>query len=504
MRRPTLLLLRAAARATAAADSALSNPAVGGARDLHTRLLTHAPLRPVASARSTLSPSPPSFTHTTTTFRVGHPSYAADAAAAPTDGPLLTIPLAQTGEGIKECELTAWFVEEGTAVAEFDKLCEVQSDKATVEVTSRFAGVVARKCAAVGDVVQVGQPLLELRLADGGVRVEEDGVLGGDAAGLPPPPPLSPTALHASSPPDEDAPLTHASPAVRRVAKELGVDIDAVRGTGPGGRVVKVDVERAARGVGVAAVVDATPADPSPATDPSSLHTTFTPIRGYRRAMVKTMDAAARVPHFHLHSTARVARLTAVRSVLASDPALNGAKLTMTAFLVKALAQTAAAFPTLNAELTSDAASLALHATVNVGVAVDTPHGLAVPVVKDVSSRSLADVATDLERLRAAAVDASLTQTDVSGATITLSNIGALGGGHATPLVAPPQVAILAVGRAADAPVSDGRGGWRFEPHLPLSWGADHRVVDGATLARASAHLERLLEEPSRLLLKAT
>lgn len=503
MRRPTLLLLRAAARATAAANSALSNPTVSGARDLHTRVLPCAPLRPVASTRSVLSPSLPSSTHKLTTFRVGHPSYAADAAAAPTDGPLLTIPLAQTGEGIKECELTAWFVEEGTAVAEFDKLCEVQSDKATVEVTSRFAGVVARKCAAVGDVVQVGAPLLELRLADGGVRVDDDGALGGDPA-TPPPPPLSPTALHASSPPDEDAPLTHASPAVRRVAKELGVDIDAVRGSGPGGRVVKADVERAARGVGAAVVVaeDSAAAAP-PLTDPS-LHTTFTPIRGYRRAMVKTMDAAARVPHFHLHSTARVARLTAVRSVLASDPALNGAKLTMTAFLVKALAQTAAAFPTLNAELTSDAASLALHATVNVGVAVDTPHGLAVPVVKDVGSRSLADVAADLERLRSAAVDASLTQTDVTGATITLSNIGALGGGHATPLVAPPQVCILAVGRAADAPVSDGRGGWRFEPHLPLSWGADHRVVDGATLARASAHLERLLEEPSRLLLKAT
>ena len=438
-------------------------------------------------------------------YSVGlHPRafYAADAATAPADGPLLTIPLAQTGEGIKECELTAWFVEEGAVVAEFDKLCEVQSDKATVEVTSRFAGVVARRCAAVGDIVQVGAALMELRLADG-VQLDKEGV----SAGLPPPPPPPPTSPPTTHPPDEDAPLTHASPAVRRVAKELGVDIDAVRGTGPGGRVVKVDVERAATSVGgqaasAPAAAQSTASSPLPATDPA-LHTTLLPIRGYRRAMVKTMDAASRVPHFHLHSTARAARLASVRSVLAADPALAGAKLTVTAFLVKALAQTAAAFPTLNSELTPDASSLALHATINVGVAVDTPHGLAVPVVRDVASRSLASIAVELERLRADALDGALTETDVSPCTITLSNIGALGGGHATPLVAPPQVCILAVGRAVDAPVSDGAGGWRAESMLPLSWGADHRVVDGATLARASAHFEKLLEEPTRLLLRA-
>ena len=510
MRRPSLLLRAAAAARTAAAGAPHSTPPITAPRALHTRPTALPASRPVAlralaAAPPTASSSLVNLSNHVASFVGVHPRrfYAADAAAAPTDGPLLTIPLAQTGEGIKECELTAWFVEEGVVVAEFDKLCEVQSDKATVEVTSRFAGVVARRCAAVGDIVQVGAALLELRLADG-VRLEEDG----GSAGLPPPPPPTPTAPHATHPPDQDAPLTHASPAVRRVAKELGVDIDDVRGTGPGGRVVKADVERVAASVGgqavsaPAAAAQSTASSPPPSIDPT-LHTTLLPIRGYRRAMVKTMDAASRVPHFHLHSTARAARLASVRAVLAADPALTGAKLTVTAFLVKALAQTAAAFPTLNSELTPDASSLALHATINVGVAVDSPHGLAVPVVRDVASRSLASIAVELERLRAASLDGALTETDVAPCTITLSNIGALGGGHATPLVAPPQVCILAVGRAVDAAVSDGAGGWRAEPTLPLSWGADHRVVDGATLARASAHFEKLLEEPTRLLLRA-
>jgi 2-oxoisovalerate dehydrogenase E2 component (dihydrolipoyl transacylase) len=364
-----------------------------------------------------------------------------------------------------------------------------------VDVTSRFAGVVVRRCAAVGDIVQVGAPLLELRVAEG-----DDDSVDVSASSPPPPPPTT-----AAAPPPS-ASTVHASPAVRRIARDLGVDLDGVPGSGPGGRVLKEDVERVAKGGkegGVASPAAPTAsAPPLPPASPDLLSTPH-PIRGYRRAMVTAMTAAAAVPHFHLHSTASSARLASLRATLAADPALGGVKLTYLPFLVKALAQTAAAFPTLNASLSPDGGSILHHGRVNVGVAVDTPHGLAVPVVHDVGTRTIASIAAELARLRDAAVAGALAPSDVAGGTVSLSNIGALGGAHATPLVHPPQVAIRAVGRAADVVVRREDGSFGVDPRLPLSWGADHRVVDGATLARASALFEALLEEPARLLLRA-
>jgi 2-oxoisovalerate dehydrogenase E2 component (dihydrolipoyl transacylase) len=366
-------------------------------------------------------------------------------------------------------------------VAEFDLLCTVQSDKASVDVTARRAGVVARLAAAVGDIVQVGAPLLEMRVDDGG------GEVAATAASAAAP-------VAAGAPPSPPSPPPHASPAVRRVAKELGVPLAAVAGTGPAGRVVKADVEAAAgRGAGAPA---APPTLPTPDT------TTLHPLRGYRRAMVAAMQAAAAVPHFHLHASADASRVLAARAALAADPSLAGARLTLLPFLVKALALTAAAFPDLNASLADGGASVARHARVHVGVAVDTPAGLAVPVVRDVQALSLAAIAAEVGRLAAAAAGGALGPADTGGGTITLSNVGALGpAGHATPLLLVPQTCILAVGRAAETVVPDGAGGVRVEPRLPLSWGADHRVVDGATLARASAHFEGLLAEPARMLL---
>lgn len=370
--------------------------------------------------------------------------------------------LAQTGEGIKECELVRWFVAVGDSVEEFGRVCEVQSDKATIEITSPFSGKVHALRHQPGDVVQVGDVLADI-LA--GVSEQEDlkssahdPRVGAHEAPAPQSH-RSNSSAGGEAPPLRQVSTVSASPAVRAVARELNVDLNAVRGTGPGGRVTKGDV---------LAHCDApSPLAHRPAEErtektyskqqspvPSDLdgtqqrqqvvvrsdQPTLVPLRGYRRAMVRSMTLAATIPHFHFCDEVDVGAVTALRASVRDAPALAGAKLTYLPFFIKAAALALAEFPMLNSSLTTEGDSLMQHSVVNMGVAVATPLGLVVPNIKDVGARSIAEIAQELVRLQAAAVVNQLRPEDLAGGTFTLSNIGTVGGTYATPLVNPPEV----------------------------------------------------------------
>ncbi|BDA48716.1 Lipoamide acyltransferase component of branched-chain alpha-keto acid dehydrogenase complex [Coccomyxa sp. Obi] len=435
--------------------------------------------------------------------------------------------LAQTGEGIKECELIQWFVKEGDTVAEFDQLCEVQSDKAAVEITSQYAGIIRQLHHTPGSMVQVGEALLSIDMEDDDSEAEAVSISSQDSASQ-----ASPTS---SGMPAADAPLltdtqaTLASPAVRRVAREHGINLTSVRGSGPDGRISKGDVMQLVQsqrgpsdprsapsesilGRGMEAAIQIlTPAAAASSTgqDSSTAQTTqaqpqepvVIPLRGYRRAMVNSMTAAGAVPHFHYCDEISVGPLLRLRAALVNDPSLQGLKLTFLPFMLKAVSVALRQWPDVNGSLSTDGSALLRHPSHNLGVAMATPSGLVVPNIKGVENRSIVSIAEELARLQVLAQAGKLGQEDLSGGTLTVSNIGAIGGTYATPLVNVPEVAIVALGKVREVAQVGKDGRLEMVPRLAASWGADHRVIDGATLALFSNSWKAYVEEPERLLL---
>ncbi|KAK9812622.1 hypothetical protein WJX72_000756 [[Myrmecia] bisecta] len=417
---------------------------------------------------------------------------------------LVQFPLAQTGEGIKECELIKWFVKEGDKVDVFDPLCEVQSDKAAVEITSRYAGTIMKLHHEPADLVEVGAVLAD-------IQVE------GPAAAAPPSaaPELKPGQASSSpaawrSPP---ARTVLASPAVRRLAREGGVDLACLAGSGADGRISKEDVLRhlQQQQPSLSQAHTEVPTDaqhgglprfeavPQERVQPRS---PLVPLQGYRRAMVKSMTAAGQVPHFHFCDEVNMGALLHVRTCLQGDLALQGAKLTFLPIMLKAMSMALQDFPGINSSLSPDQTHLLHHASHNIGVAMATPTGLVVPNVKAVEEHTIASLAVELGRLQQLAAAGQLSRHDVTGGTLTVSNIGTLGGTYAAPLVNVPEVAIVALGRVQHLPRFGASGDIQRTAIMPISWGADHRVIDGATLAQFSNAWRCLLEQPERMLLR--
>ncbi|KAL6771809.1 DLA4 [Auxenochlorella protothecoides x Auxenochlorella symbiontica] len=452
--------------------------------------------------------------------------------AIPLAGVVKPFPLAQTGEGIKECELVQWFVSEGDTIEAFDRLCEIQSDKATLEITSSLSGKVVKLHFEAGAMVQVGENL---------VSIETDEEAGdGDSDAGPAPSAASPAA-HSSpedpAPPSATPSRVLTSPAVRHLARQHSLDLAQVRASGPGGRLTKADVqahldslsaaatstvaadvaaavpttEAAAvrqavpeqRGTGGDAAAGRIPAAGAGTTAGAGGGTTTVPLRGFRKAMVKSMAAAGAVPHFHFCEEVQMDALVALRALLRTEAVLGGAKLTYMPFFIKAAALALEQFPLVNSSLSPDQASILQHGAKNIGIAVATAHGLAVPNIKNVESKSIVEIAAELARLQAAAAANQLRPEDIRGGTFTLSNIGMVGGTYATPLVNPPEVAIMALGKMQSVPrfAPDGRS---VVPQsiLNISLGADHRVVDGAMLAGFAQAWRRYVEIPGKLLLE--
>ena len=437
--------------------------------------------------------------------------------------------------GIVECEIIQWFVEPGARVEEFSPLCEVQSDKASVEITSRFAGVVKKLHYEAGEMAKVGKAFVDIDI-EGDVKQEDLEVL----TPLEPPaqgeqslaepisvaPEIRPATELGSKPVSEQQmtqqPVKgkHASlatPAVRHLSQELNVDILQINGSGKDGRVLKEDIYRYVK------ERDAPPAQPPVPTTPGTSTLapaeplvsgpqveTATPLTRTQEMMFKTMTRSLNIPHFLYADEIDFSSLVELRSRLnkvLARPDMNDSevrKLSYLPFVIKAVSLALYKYPILNSRVETDSTTgkptLVMRSQHNIGVAMDTPSGLLVPVIKNVGSLNVLGIAAELTRLQALAHAGKLSPQDMTGGTITVSNIGNIGGTYLSPVVVEREVAILGIGRMRTVPAFSTVPGEEDKlvrkQICNFSWSADHRVIDGATMARAAEVVRTIVEEP--------
>jgi pyruvate dehydrogenase E2 component (dihydrolipoamide acetyltransferase) len=406
---------------------------------------------------------------------------------------------------MEEGVLSRWLKKEGDAVHKGDVLAEIETDKATMELEAYDVGVLERLLVAEGTTVSIGEPIAVI--GDG----TRDNAAGPAAAPLAAPKgspaaaaPTGPKPAQAAAPSTSGVPAAAAtrvptSPLARKTALDHGIDLATIAGTGPGGRIVRADVEAA-----VAA------AQSHPASAPASLHggpTAVTsptlsaddeevPLTAVRSITARRLTESATAPHFYLISVIDAERLLAFRAEINDRLAAAGTKISITDLLVRACAITLRAHPLVNSSWGGD--KILLHRRIHVGIAVALDDGLIVPVVRDVDRKSLGEIASEAHALADRARAGRLMPDEFTGSSFTISNLGMYGIDHFTAIINPPEAAILAVGAANQEPVvRDGQIVSRATIKLTLS--IDHRVLDGATAAAFLRDLKETLEEPLRI-----
>jgi pyruvate dehydrogenase E2 component (dihydrolipoamide acetyltransferase) len=423
----------------------------------------------------------------------------------------------------KDVPIIEILVKPGDVVKADDSLITLESDKATMEVPAPFAGVVKALQVKVGDRVSQGVPILMLEVGQTMAAAPAPQPAAPAAAAPAPAPVSAPTIAAAPVPAQPTAPAAapapavdhaefvraHASPAVRRFARELGVDLSKVTGTGPKGRVLREDIQGFVKSA-LARPPAAAPAGPGlgfalpamPAVDFAK----FGPVQAQPLSRIKKISGGflhrnwLAIPHVTQHDEADITELEAFRKQMADEAKAGGVRLTPLAFLIKACVAALKRFPSFNASLSPEGDSLIVKQYWHLGVAVDTPNGLVVPVIRDADKKGVLELATELAAVSAKARDGKLTPTDMQGGTFSISSLGGIGGSSFTPIINAPEVAILGVSRSVMRPV------WRdgqFVPRLmlPLSLSYDHRVIDGAEGARFISYLNGVLSDIRRLVL---
>lgn len=403
--------------------------------------------------------------------------------------------LPDVGEGLSEGEIVHWHVREGDAVAADQVIVDVQTDKAVVEIPAPVAGTVKNLGGAVGATLPVGAML---------VVIETD-VQAPAGAADPAPAPVAAAAGGAATAGDKARRRrVFASPATRKLARELGVDLATVTGTGDGGRITRDDVAGAAAATAPAArEADDAPATPPPATPAPATHEgadRVEPLRGLRRQIAQTMTAAWReIPHILTFHEIDAANLVAARRSLVDELAPEGVKPSYLPIVMKACAAALRRHPRFNASLDVEAGQIVYRHRVNIGFATATPDGLIVPVVHDADRKPILELAREIELLAEAARTRKVTVDQLRGGTFTISNYGSYGGHFGTPIIRPPEVAILGVGAIRDTVVPvDGAPAVR--PSLPLAVSTDHRLNDGEHLGAFADTVGAWLRDPVRLL----
>ena len=430
--------------------------------------------------------------------------------------------LPELGEGVERADVVRVLVAPGDTVAVDQPLLEIETDKATVEVPSPVAGTVAAVAVDAGATLAVGGLIASLE-ADGDGPVPDAPTKAGAEAPAVETPSAEPAPSPATgpTPPSPAAPATPeprsatprrralAAPSVRKLAREIGVDIDAVEGSGANGRVSLDDVKAHARRA-MEQLRSPTPRPAGPGQPPFPALPDFsrwgpierTPMRNVRRTVARRMSTSWQtVPHVTQHDRADVGELEAVRRTLKrTSPDLP---LTVTAFAVAVCAAALRQFPQFNASIDVARDEIVYKRYVNIGVAVDTERGLIVPVIPEADRKSLAALSTEIAEVAAAARTTGLPRERLEGGTFTITNLGGLGGTAFTPIVNHPEVAILGLSRSAPAPVWAGD---RFEPRpmLPLSLSYDHRLIDGADAVRFLRWVAERLEHPLLLELQGS
>ncbi|MED6130308.1 Bce2p, variant 2 [Stylosanthes scabra] len=417
------------------------------------------------------------------------------------------------------CFLSSW---QGDYIEDFQPLCEVQSDKATIEITSRYKGKVAHVLHVPGDIVKVGETLLKIlvdetafpsaSIGDSEITKSLDSaqILVNESA--------SDTAALGNSSNAEllDSDIEKgkraavlSTPAVRSLAKQYGIDINEVCGTGKDGRVLKEDVLNFAVKRGIIRNASADNVEQPQGAEgyrvtmeyKSPSEDTILPLRGYQRAMVKSMSLAAKVPHFHYVDEVNCNALVELKTAFQKNNPYPDVKHTFLPILLKSLSMALTKYPSLNSCFKEDSMEVILKGSHNIGVAMATPNGLVVPNIKNAQSLSILEITKELARLQQLASENKLTSEDIAGGTITLSNIGAIGGKFGSPLLNLPEVSIIAIGRIQKVPHFDSNGNVYPASLMTVNVGADHRVLDGATVSRFCNEWKQLIENPELLIL---
>lgn len=429
--------------------------------------------------------------------------------------------LPDIGEGIHEGEIVKWFVKPGDKVKEDDVLCEVQNDKAVVEIPSPVTGTVEEVLVGEGTVATVGQVLVTFD-APGYENIQFKGDTE-DApkeetkakAALAPEIATAPAAADSQAQAEADPnKRVIAMPSIRKYAREKGVDIRLVNGTGKNGRVLKENIDAFSTGGTVAAsVAEGKEADVQAVQQDKAAQDAAVPqgqypetrekMSGIRKIIANAMvNSKHTAPHVTLMDEVDVTKLVANRKKFKEVAAQKGIKLTFLPYVVKALTSALREFPALNTSL-DDAAGEIIHKHYyNIGIAADTERGLLVPVVKDADRKSIFNISNEINELASKARDGKLAPDEMKGASCTISNIGSAGGQWFTPVINHPEVAILGIGRIAEKPVVKG-GEIVAAPVLSLSLSFDHRMIDGATAQNALNHIKKLLNDPELLLMEA-
>jgi 2-oxoisovalerate dehydrogenase E2 component (dihydrolipoyl transacylase) len=425
------------------------------------------------------------------------------------------VKLPDIGEGVAEAELVGWHVKVGDVVREEQPLAEVMTDKATVEIPSPVGGTVVALGGEVGSRLAVGGELLRIEVPgtpDGAAapparlppapaprHAPEPAVAEAEAPATPeppappkpPPPPPKPVAPGARpiGPPRAPGERPIASPAVRLRAREAGVDLRQVRGSGPAGRILHEDLDAFLRGGGTA---------PAPGGRAANTRVEEIKVAGLRRRIAEKMaEAKRRVAHFSYIEEVDLTALEELRAALNAE-AGERPKLTLLPFLMQAVVRAVADFPQMNALYDDEAGVIRRHGGVHIGVATQTNSGLVVPVVRHAEARDLWDCAAEVKRLADAARAGLAAREELGGSTITITSLGALGGIASTPVVNWPEVAIVGVNRMAVRPMWIG-GGVVPRTMMNLSSSFDHRVVDGHDAAAFIQRIKGLLERPARI-----
>ena len=425
----------------------------------------------------------------------------------------------------KDVEVIEVLVKVGDTISAEDSLITVESDKASMEIPATSGGVITKIDVKVGDKINMGDVLLHVKAgaAGGAAAATEAKVESAPAVQAKPTPAPAPTpaptesiAVPASASPaaaiavPATGQLPHASPSVRKFARELGVDLTRVAGTGPKGRISQEDVQgfvKAALQGGAAPVSSAT-GGTGVGLDllawPKVDFAKFGPIQSKPLSRIKKLSGAnlhrnwVMIPHVTNNDEADITELEALRVQLNKENEKSGVKVTMLAFLMKAVVAALKKYPEFNASLDGD--SLVLKQYYNIGFAADTPNGLVVPVITEADKKGVIELAQETSAMAKLAREGKLSPTQMQGGCISISSLGGIGGTHFTPIINAPEVAILGVSKSYQKPVWDGKA---FVPRLtlPLSLSYDHRVIDGASAARFNAYLGALLADFRRIIL---
>lgn len=429
------------------------------------------------------------------------------------------VKLPDIGEGVTEGELVKWLVKPGDAVKADQPVAEVMTDKATVEVPTPVAGTVKELKANEGDVIPIETTILILEAGEGATasktsEKKEAPKEAPKAAPAPAPQVMSaaPAAAHENFsaaqgmevyPPVAESKVL-ATPATRRLAREMGVDINQLNGTGVAGRVTREDVLGSTSGAGAVAAGQPMMAKslPRPAYQgPAGAIEDRVPLRGIRKKIAENMQMAKHVvPHFTLMEEVKVTELVKFRTQAKAVGEKYGVKVTYLPFVMKALIATLREFPMFNASIDDQAQEIVYKKYFNIGFAADTPNGLMVPVIKDADHKTTLQLSQEIGTLAKKARDGKLALDEMKGATITITNIGSVGGTYATPIINHPEVAILGMYKIENKPVWDGE---KFIPEQMMNFTitCDHRLIDGAVAANFMKSFVSRIENPSHLLL---